>query len=386
MGMIDAAVRRWGDAQAESMQAHGAVDNRNAVMSALSRTIRMGLQVAILGYGAWLVLGGEMTAGMIFASSIISGRALAPIDQVIGGWRQYVSTWSAWKRVSGLVQRMNVDRHYTPMPEPKGVLAVENVLVRHPSGRADTPILDRVSLRLEPGQSMAVLGPSGSGKSTLTRVLVGAVVPDMGLVRLDGSDLKNWDPGVLGRNIGYVAQEVELLPGTIASNIARLDPEPDPAKLQEAAERANVTGLIKSLPGGYDTPVGPGGMGLSGGERQRIALARAFYGDPRIIVLDEPNAALDEQGERALHVAVMAARKRGATVIMVSQRDLPPRGRRRGAPPRGRPRRLFRRAESLLREARHLSPRARPAAARRQRQRARAAAGPLNGTSRRAKA
>ena len=323
MGMLDAAVARWGETQAESMQAHNAVDTRNAVVSGISRTIRMGLQVAILGYGAWLVLGGEMTAGMIFASSIISGRALQPIDQVIGGWRQYTTTWSAWKRVAAAISVLDTDRHYTPMPEPRGVLSVENLLVRNPSGRADQPILDRVSLRLQPGQSMAVLGPSGSGKSTLVRALVGAIDPDMGAVKLDGTDLKNWDPAVLGRFVGYVAQEVELLPGTIATNIARLDAMPDPAKLQAAAERAQVMPLIKSLPGGFDTPVGPGGMGLSGGERQRIALARAFYGDPKILILDEPNASLDEAGEMALHIAVIAARKAGATVVMVSQRDLP---------------------------------------------------------------
>ena len=321
--MVDSAVARWGAVQAQSMAAHGTVDGRNAVLSGISRTVRMGLQVAILGYGAWLVLGGEMTAGMIFASSIISGRALQPIDQVIGGWRQYTSTWTAWKRVQAQVGAMNTGRTYTPMPAPRGVLSVENVSVRNPSGRVDQPILDRVSMRLQPGQVLGVLGPSGSGKSTLVRVLTGAVVPAAGAVRLDGSDLRNWDPSVLGRHVGYVAQEVELLPGTIASNIARLDLEPDPAKLQAAAERAQVLELIKSLPGGFDTPVGPGGMGLSGGERQRIALARAFYGDPRILVLDEPNASLDEQGERALHLAVIAARRAGASVIMVSQRDLP---------------------------------------------------------------
>ena len=323
MGMIDAAVSRWGEAQAQSMHAHGTVDGRNAVMSGISRTVRMGLQIAILGYGAWLVLAGEMTAGMIFASSIISGRALQPIDQVIGGWRQYVQTWSAWKRIGAALAPLQTDRTYTPMPEPKGVLSVENLTVRNPVGRPDQPILDRVSLRLQPGQALAVLGPSGSGKSTLVRALIGAVAPDLGVVRLDGSDMRNWDPAAIGRNIGYVAQEVELLPGTIASNIARLDPEPDPDKLQQAAERAEVTNLIKTLPGGYDTPVGAGGMGLSGGERQRVALARAFYGNPKLLILDEPNASLDEAGERALHRAVATARRAGATVVMVSQRDLP---------------------------------------------------------------
>ena len=323
MGMVEAAVNRWGAVQAESMQHHSTVDARNAVLSGISRTIRMGLQVAILGYGAYLVLQGQMTAGMIFASSIISGRALQPIDQVIAGWRQYVSTWAAWTRLGRSVAVVDMEREFTPMPEPRGLLTVENVTIRNPSGRADAPILDRVSMRLEPGQVLGLLGPSGSGKSTLARVLVGAVVPDAGVVRIDGSDLRNWDPAVLGRQVGYVSQEVELLPGTIASNIARLDPEADPQKLQAAAERAQVTDLIKSLPGGFDTPVGPGGMGLSGGERQRIALARAFYGDPKIVVLDEPNAALDEQGERALYLAMLAAKQAGATVVIVSQRNMP---------------------------------------------------------------
>ena len=323
MGMVEAGVNRWGSAQAESMQASGVVDTRNAVLSGISRTLRMGLQIAILGYGAWLVLAGEMTAGMIFASSIISGRALQPIDQVIGGWRQYVASWSAWKRLRDRLTTVDLERKYTPMPDPKGLITLENVSVPTPGGRPDQPILDRVSMRLEPGKTLGLVGPSGSGKSTLARVIVGALVPPVGAVRLDGSDLRNWDPVMVGRHVGYVAQEVELLPGTIAQNIARLDAEPDPAKLQRAAERANVTDLIKTLPGGFDTPVGLGGIGLSGGQRQRIALARAFYGDPQVIVLDEPNASLDEQGEAALFKAVMDAKREGTTVIVVSQRAMP---------------------------------------------------------------
>ena len=323
MGMVEAGVTRWGAAQADALNANGVVDGRNAVLSGISRTIRMGLQVAILGYGAYLVLQGDMTAGMIFASSIISGRALQPIDQVIGGWRQYVASWAAWKRVRDRLGAIDFDREYTPMPEPKGLLTAENVSVPTPGGRPDQPILDRISMRLEPGQTLGLVGPSGSGKSTFARALVGAVAPPIGAVRLDGTDLRNWDPLAVGRFMGYVAQEVELLPGTIAQNIARLDPEPDPQKLQRAAERAQVTELIKQLPQGFDTLVGPGGMGLSGGERQRIALARAFYGDPRILVLDEPNAALDERGEAAFYKAVMDARRAGTTIVVVSQRAMP---------------------------------------------------------------
>ena len=320
MGMTKDGVRLWGSQNAGTLVEHGTVDFRSAVMAGLSKTIRMGLQIAILGVGALLVLNHEMTAGMIFAAAIISGRALQPIDQVIGGWKQFITCWASWKSLKATLVSHRPEEGKTLLDDPKGHISVSDVLVMNSAGPSVPPILNRVSFELAPGSVLGVVGPSGSGKSTLARVIVGVQPIQAGSVRIDGTDVQNWDREQLGRSIGYLSQDVELLPGTVKENIARLTDQPDDFAVLEAAKKAQVHSLIQSLPQGYDTRIGPGGLGLSGGQRQRIGLARAFYGNPKIMILDEPNANLDDDGELALHRALVATRTAGVTVVIVTQR------------------------------------------------------------------
>ena len=320
MGMTDNAIKLWGFHNGTSLQAQDSVDGRNAVLSGLSRTVRMGLQIAILGVGALLVLQNEMTAGMIFASSIISGRGLQPIDQIIGSWRQFAATRKAWKSLKEALSDLGETERKTVLQRPKGQFSAQSVLVLSSNGMTSPPILNRINFTIEPGDIVGVIGPSGSGKSTLARLLVGAQKLNSGVIRIDGTDIQNWDSIQLGVHIGYLGQEVEILPGTIAQNIARLANKPDDAAVLKAAKRAQVHNLIQKLPKGYDTLVGPDGLGLSGGQRQRIGLARAFYGDPQLMVLDEPNANLDDDGELALKHALEAAHKAGVTIVLITQR------------------------------------------------------------------
>ncbi len=322
MGMVSNVVNGWGDIHARSLVAADIASSQNAWFAGLSRILRLGLQIAILGYGAMLVLQGEMTAGMIFAASLISGRALQPIDQIIGSWRHLASGIAAWKRTRAFMDKADRRDQYTKLPPPKGHLEVADLLQVNPLDPAKPPILSRISFVLEPGKSVAVLGPSGSGKSTLARMIVGAAVPRAGHVRLDGHDIANWDPEDLGRHIGYLAQDVELVPGTVAQNISRFSLAPVDADIVAAAKSAHVEDLIQKLPRGYDTVIGAGGIQISGGEKQRIGLARALYGSPRILVLDEPNSSLDRAGELALMRALADARKNGVTVFVITQREM----------------------------------------------------------------
>ncbi len=321
MGMVGNAVSAWARQHAPELAAHDDVARINALFAGLSRFLRLGLQISVLGVGALLVLRGEMTAGMIFATSLISGRGLQPIDQVIGGWRQFVEARAAWRRFSAATAATGKDRNFTDLPVPGGRLDVENVVYFAPNSTADVPpILQRVSFRIPAGAVVGVIGPSGAGKSTLARLVVGAIRPRGGKIRIDGADIGNWDSEVIGRHIGYLPQDVELLPGTVAENIARFAPDFEDAEMVEAAVRAQVHDLIQTMPQGYDTVIGPQGMLLSGGQRQRVGLARAFYGRPKLLVLDEPNANLDNEGDRALEQAIDEARAAKATVIIVTQR------------------------------------------------------------------
>ncbi len=322
LGMAGSAAELWGRQFAASLGAADGVNRTNALFGGVSRTIRMLLQIAMLGFGAWLVLAGEMTAGMIFASSIVSGRALQPLDQIIGAWRQVVEAARAWRRVKALPgvgaaePRVGVD-----LPEPTGALQLDDVTYLPPGADAGTqPIIRRVSIKVKAGETVAVVGPSQAGKSTLARLIVGAIAPHSGTVRLDGADIRNWDPDDLGRHVGYLPQEVELFPGTVAQNVARFDPEAKDEEIVAAAQRAQAHEVILRQKLGYATPIGPGGVRLSGGERQRVGLARAFLGAPKLLVLDEPNAHLDLQGEQALEKAVLDARAVGATVIVITHR------------------------------------------------------------------
>jgi PrtD family type I secretion system ABC transporter len=322
MGMLSNAIDSWGAEHARSLASADRSGTINAWFAGLSKFLRLGLQTGILGYGALLVLEGQMTAGMIFAASLISGRALQPIDQIIASWRQLVAGQEAWKRVSSFLEKADRRTEYTRLPDPDGAIEVREVSQPNLIDPARPPILSRISFRIEPGESVAMLGTSGSGKSTLARMLVGAVAPKAGLIRIDGHDIANWDPEILGTHVGYLAQEVELLPGTIAQNIARFDHAASDEAIIEAARAAHAEDLIKRLPRGYDTLIGPGGIQISGGERQRVGLARAFYGSPRILVLDEPNASLDRVGEKALMRALAEAKNRKVTVVVITQREM----------------------------------------------------------------
>ena len=321
MGMTGNVVDAWGRLHAGSLLAADGAGTLNAWFSGFSKFLRFTLQAAVLGYGAVLVLENQMSAGLMFAASIISGRALQPIDQMIGAWRQLAGAHQAWKRIRIFVPRADASRRFTSLPAPSGSIEVHELHYPAPVDPSRPPILGRLSFRLGPGEIVAVLGPSGSGKSTMARLLVGALQPRSGQIRIDGHELPNWNPEELGRAIGYVAQDVELLPGTVAQNIARFEPTANDADIVKAARAAHAEDLVQRLPKGYDTEIGPGELPLSGGERQRIALARALYGNPRFLVLDEPNSNLDRQGEAALMRALCDARAGGAAIMVITQRE-----------------------------------------------------------------
>ena len=288
-------------------------------ISALSRFFRLFVQSLALGLGALLAIEGYISSGAIIASSILLGRALQPIEALIGGWSSLNAAREALARLSDVLRQGEGDRVYTKLPTPTGRLAAENVSVRGP---ADKPILYGVSFTVSPGEMLGIVGPSGSGKTTLAKIVCGAMPPDIGTVRVDGAQLTDWDPDELGRHVGYLPQEPSLLEGTVKENIARFDPaseEVDHAAIA-AAKQAGIHDLILSLPQGYDTRLGPMGKGLSSGQAQRVALARALYSDPAILVLDEPNAFLDQEGEEALMRAVDEAMKRGCAVLMIAHR------------------------------------------------------------------
>ncbi|ESR23897.1 type I secretion system permease/ATPase [Lutibaculum baratangense] len=319
MGMSSNCVTSWGEDNAKGMVEADRAGRTNAVLSGLTRFLRLLLQIAILGYGAYLVLThNTLSGGIIFAASIISSRALAPIDQAIGGWRSFVSASQSWARLKELLAAAGIEHERMSLPAPKPSLQGEKlVYFAAPGG---DPILKGLNFLIEPGEVVGIIGPSGAGKSTLARLLVGAIRPTQGVVRIGGDDLNQWASSALGPFIGYVPQDVELFPATVGQNIARMSPEPNAAKVVEAAKLANCHELIQRLPKGYDTLLGPGGHSLSGGQRQRIALARAFYGQPRLVVLDEPNASLDNDGEQALIQALKDAHAAGITCVVITQR------------------------------------------------------------------
>ncbi|MBD9572499.1 type I secretion system permease/ATPase [Ensifer sp. ENS08] len=321
MGMTNNVGEVWGRQFAAATAAADGSLVVNAIFGGISRSIRMILQMAILAVGATLVLKGQMTAGMIFASSILSGRALQPLDQLVGIWKQAMDARSAWSRFEKVIEAGSVDSRKLLLPNPAGDIAVRDLLYVSPDAGADPePILKRLNFTIAAGESVAVVGPSRAGKSTLARLLTGAVAPTAGSITIDGADLRTWDVTQLGSLIGYLAQDVQLLPGTIAANISRFEPDAADEAVVAAARAAHANDLILSQTKGYQTPIGPGSNNLSGGERQRIGLARAFYGSPRLLVLDEPNANLDSEGEAALGRALRDAKARGVTVVIVTHR------------------------------------------------------------------
>lgn len=318
LGMSDVMRDRWESVQATALDAQTSASNRGGLISSMSRTLRLMFQSGMLGLGALLAVQQEISAGSMIAASIIMARALAPVEQAVAHWQPYLGFRSAWSRLSDLMKQTPAPAEPMPLPDPKGALEVEGLSAFVPD--SDKPIVFNVSFKVEAGTGLGVIGPTGAGKSTLARAIVGAWPRMRGKVRLDGAEVRQWDSVSLGKHLGYLPQDVELFEGTVAENISRFQPEANPQTIVEAARQAAVHEMVLKLPDGYNTRVGAGGHRLSAGQLQRIGLARAMYGDPALLIMDEPNANLDAEGEAALVQAVANARKRGATVIVVAHR------------------------------------------------------------------
>lgn len=318
LAMIPEAVHIWGKDTAASLKAQVIAQDRNILIAAMSKGMRLLTQVTMLGWGAYLSLKGELTGGMVIASSIIAGRALAPIEGAIEGWNQFSQSRAAYGRISTLLKASPLNFERLNLPKPEGRLDVERLLYV-PQGTKRV-VLNGLSFALQPGESLAVIGNSGAGKTTLGKMLVGSILPTSGNVRLDLMDLRNWDQRQFGENIGYLPQDVQLFPGTIKANIARMRSDADDEQIYRAAMLADVHEMIATLPHGYETMVAADGTPLSGGQKQRIALARAFFGDPHFVVLDEPNSNLDTAGDVALMRALQHAKEQKITMITITQR------------------------------------------------------------------
>lgn len=288
-----------------------------ATVGTATRMVRLGLQSAALGVGAYLAIRGEISAGSIIAASILTSRALAPVETAIAHWRSFLAARQSYVRLQDCFALAPADDPRLALPKPTRRLQVQDVVVAAPG--ASRPVLKGVSFDLASGDALGVVGATGSGKSTLARVLVNVWAPARGLVRVDGASLDQWGSR-LGAHVGYLPQDIELFEGTIAQNIARFAESPEPGAIVAAARAAGAHGLILDQPKGYDTPIGDGGAGLSGGQRQRIALARALYGDPFLVVLDEPNANLDSEGDEALERAIRSVRARGGIAVIITHR------------------------------------------------------------------
>jgi PrtD family type I secretion system ABC transporter len=318
LGMRDAAFQRWKLSRDAALRNSISAKDLGGFFTASGKTLRLFLQSALLGLGAYLVLQGEMTAGAIIAVSVLTGRALAPIETVIGQWPLVERASQGWRSLAELLDKVPEEEGRTSLPSPKAILEVEALAVVPPG---DTRLrLRDVTFRVEPGQAVGVIGPSGSGKSTLARALTAIWQPASGTVRLDGAAIGQYAPDTLGRHIGYLPQRVQMFDGTIAENIARLSMQPDAEKVVAAAKKAAAHEMIVGLPEGYDTQVSMAGGRLSGGQLQRIGLARALYGDPVIVILDEPNSNLDSEGSQALNRAIQQLKSEGAAVLIMAHR------------------------------------------------------------------
>ncbi len=318
LGMSDAAFRRWGAARSDALRAAMISADQSGGYNTATRTLRQFLQSAMLGLGAWLVLRGEVSAGAMIASSILMGRALAPIEQAVGQWAVLTRAREARERLSILLGQFQPKPHHTALPRPRALLEVEGLTIVQPG--TNVTLLRGISFALKPGQALGIIGPSGAGKSTLGRALIGALHPFSGQIRLDGAVLEHFDPAVLGSYFGYLPQSVTLFDATVAENIARLALPPDDKKVVAAAEAAAAHDMIQRLPDGYDTKIVHSGQRLSGGQIQRIGLARALYGNPVLLVLDEPNSNLDNEGSTALNQAIRQVKQTGGAVIVIAHR------------------------------------------------------------------
>lgn len=325
MGLFPSVLRHWGTRMGRAISHADDAAQAQSVFFGLSRTVRQALQIVVIAWGAWLVVQGDLSAGIIFAASLISGRVLQPVEQVIGAWDRLTQLRRGHARIDEFLAQVRAAEHDVVPAVTVGDLEVANVSLDVPAaglGAAlrSKPILRNVSFALPAGSILAVVGPSGAGKSTLARLLVGSVRPSEGVVRLDGLDITRWPDERRRGSVGYVSQDVTLLPGTVAQNICGFDPHPDEDRIIAAAKQAGAHDMVARLGEGYATPVGPGMQDLSGGQRQQVALAAAFYPDPRLLVLDEPNAFLDQEAEDALFRTLALAKARGQSAIVVSQR------------------------------------------------------------------
>lgn len=317
MGMLPNLQARWYKIHSRFLNLQAEASEKSGVVSAFSKATSVALQSLMLGLGALLVLEDSISPGMMIAGSILLGKAIGPVQLLISVWRQFGNTRSAYERLTKLLEE-NPDRQPSmALPKPKGIVSVENAIAAPPGSKV--PVIRGLTFTLAAGEVLGIIGPSGSGKSTLARLLVGVWPATAGKVRLDGADVYQWNKDELGPHIGYLPQDIELFAGTISENIGRFGAI-DPEKVILAAKRAGVHEMILSMPKGYDTLLGDGGGGLSGGQKQRIGLARAMYGDPSLIVLDEPNSNLDDVGEQALLAAIIDLRKRGKTIVVITHR------------------------------------------------------------------
>src|SRR4051795_11154773 len=318
MGMRRQAALRWRDANQKYLAAHEAASDVASSLGEMSKIFRAILQSLVLAVGAYLVIYQESTGGIIIAGSILTARALAPVELAIANWKGFVATRQSAERLDQLLKLLPKEEELLALPPPAEVLTVEQIHITAPG--SDKPIVNDVSFKLQCGEGLGIIGPSGSGKSTLARALVGVWPQLRGKIKLDNASLEQWCSETLGRHVGYLPQDVELFDGSIAANISRFDPNATAATVLEAARAAGVHDLILSFADGYGTKLGEGGMALSAGQRQRIGLARAFYGNPFLVVLDEPTSNLDAEGEEAFSAAALSVRRRGGIVVVVAHR------------------------------------------------------------------
>ncbi|SFP42051.1 ATP-binding cassette, subfamily C, exporter for protease/lipase [Nitrosomonas cryotolerans] len=317
MGMLPNLQTRWYQLHSRFLNLQADASEKAGIVGAITKFTSVSLQSLVLGLGALLVLDDIISPGMMIAASILMGKALAPVQQLISTWKQLGSTRSAYERLTQLLEDNPAREPGMTLPKPKGAISVENVTAAPPG--VSVPVIKGLNFSLAPGDVLGIIGPSGSGKSTLARLLVGVWPAANGKVRLDGADIYMWNKDELGPHVGYLPQDIELFSGTITENIARFG-EIDSEKTIQASQLAGVHQMILNMPKGYDTVLGDGGAGLSGGQKQRIGLARALYGDPSLIVLDEPNSNLDDVGEQALLAAIVELRQHGKTIILITHR------------------------------------------------------------------
>ncbi len=318
MGMTKRISAIWNDHNRDYLAAHGRASDIAGTLSGISKIFRIALQSAVLGVAAYLAIYGEATAGIVIASAIIAARALAPVDTAIGNWKGFVSARQSWRRLTTVLSAFPAEDEALTLRKPVNTLSVEDLSVAPPGERM--PVIRNVSFDLKSGSALGVVGPTAAGKSTLARALAGIWSPMLGKVCLDDAALDQWSSDALGRHIGYLPQDIELFDGTVGQNIARFDPDAPAEAIITAAEAAGVHQMILGLHKGYATPIGEGGLALSGGQRQRIALARALYGEPFLVVLDEPNANLDAEGEQAVKSAITSVRNRGGIAVVIAHR------------------------------------------------------------------